>query len=455
MSQRSNDLPYDGFPLRRHRNGHWYKSVWNPRTKRSEQFYFGSWRDDPKGVRAMQDPQHGWLARRDAIKGGIDNVRVEAVGGAMTLGDLMSRFLTFKRDKVRAGELSPATLGDYLREVEAFVAFQKPGTPPGGLRPEHFSAYVNHLVTVRQLGRHARKRVRAYIMAFLRYGAGNGWFTIPTTGVDWAAPATDPDSMRQARARAGIADYSDRIVTGQEIDQLLARSSPTFRAMILLGVNAGLGPADLGRLRWEVIDLARRRLIFPRFKSGVPRACFLWKRTCNALLRVRELKHNRLALEGEGEKALVFVTRRGRPYYQEREVFADVVINGVKSRKLVGVSVRNSISITFGRMANQLKLEGLALYRLRHTCGTLGRRARDSEALNLVMGHKVAGIPEVYNHEPIPWRRIRRVAKVVFRGLWPRVTPKEDTSKSKESRGPCDASSSASPPAPPAPVLVK
>jgi hypothetical protein len=55
-------LPYDGFPLRPHQNGQWYKSVWNPRAKRSEQFYFGSWDDDPKGQRAMENPQYGWRA---------------------------------------------------------------------------------------------------------------------------------------------------------------------------------------------------------------------------------------------------------------------------------------------------------------------------------------------------------------------------------------------------------
>ena len=57
-------IPYPEFPLRPHRNGQWYKSVWNPRTKKSEQCYFGLWKDDPKGDRALHDPVSGWLARR-------------------------------------------------------------------------------------------------------------------------------------------------------------------------------------------------------------------------------------------------------------------------------------------------------------------------------------------------------------------------------------------------------
>lgn len=192
-------LPYDGFPLRPHRNGQWFRSCWNPRSKKSEQFYFGSWTEDPKGERAIKDPVTGWLARRDAIKAGIDNVRVQVATGDLTLGELMSRFLSFKRSKVTSGELSLTTLDGYLREVSAFVQFLKPATPAGSLRPEHFSAFMQHLIEVRKLGRHARKRVVTYLNTFLRHGVKNGWITMPNTGTSWTAPATDPDSMRVAK----------------------------------------------------------------------------------------------------------------------------------------------------------------------------------------------------------------------------------------------------------------
>jgi integrase len=306
-------LPYPGFPLRPHRNGHWYKSVWNRNAKKTEQFYFGAWGDDPKGERAMKDPALGWLARRDAIVAGIDNNRVRIASNDHCLRELMSRFLTYKRARVTSGELSLTTLEGYLRETTAFTTFLKPSTPAGSLRPEHFSAYMKHLDQVRKLGRFARKRVVTYINTFLRFGEKNGWMTMPNRGIEWVAPATDPDSMRLALARDGVVDYSDRLVTGQVIDALLKRSQPSFRAMILLGVNCGLGPADLGRLRWNMIDFESRHLIFPRPKTGVMRAGFIWKKTRKALLRVRTLKHHRAALLRHGKKSLVFVTRKGRP----------------------------------------------------------------------------------------------------------------------------------------------
>lgn len=411
-------LPYPEFPLRPHRNGQWYKSVWNPRTGKSEQYYFGSWRDDLGGDRAINEPFTGWLARRKAIKAGIDNVNIEPIGTVRTLGELMARFLAHKLGKCRVGELSRTTLGDYFREVKLFVEFLKPGTPPGGLRPEHFSAYMDHLVSARKLGRHSRRRVRAYITAMLNFGVKNNWYSMPGTGADWIAPATDPDSIRQAKARAGIKDYSDRILSGDEITQLLKRSSPNFRAMILLGINCGLGPADIGRLRWNMVDLERRRLKFPRPKTGVMRHGSLWRRTVRALKRVQKLKHNRRAMEDNRTSALIFVTRNGLPFYREVEEQSVFEIDGKSVQKVTGVTIHKPILCTFGRMVRELKMDGVSFYRLRHTFKTLGKKARDREALDLMMGHKDVSTGKVYDHEAISWRRIERVAKVVYRQLW-------------------------------------
>jgi integrase len=427
-------LPFPEFPLRPHRNGQWFKSVWNPRTKKAEQFYFGSWRDDPKGERALHDPVLGWLARREPIKSGCDNVRVQPVSCDLSLGELMSRFLEHKLAKTRAGELSASTLGDYLKEVQAFVAFMKPGTSPGELRPQHFTAYMRELVEKRKLGRHSRKRVRAYVTAFLRFGAQNGWYAMPGTGVDWVAPATDPDSLRQAKARAGVKDYSDRVLTGDEIDKLLARSTPTFKAMILLGVNCGLGPADIGRLRWNMMDLATGRLSFPRPKTGVPRVGYVWKQTRAALLRVGALKQNRLAVERDGEAALVFITRAGLSFYRESEVHADVVVDGKNVKKLIGIKIHKPLLCMFGRMVRELKLRGVTFYRLRHTFKTHAHKARDREAVDLMMGHKDTSVGKIYDHNQIAWSRIRRASRVVRRRLWPKVKPKEGTQSPNPTR---------------------
>lgn len=187
---------------------------------------------------------------------------------------------------------------------------------------------------------------------------------MPCTGAEWIAPATDRHLVRRAKLRAGKMDYSDRIVTGEELDRLLARAGPAFKAIILIAANCGLGPADIGRLRWNMIDMATGRISFPRPKTGVVRCNYLWKKIRKALQRVRTLRHNRLALAKDGESSLVFLIRRGLPYYREHEIHKVVEVNGVKVKKLTGIAIDNAVSITFRRMTKELNLEGLHLYRM-------------------------------------------------------------------------------------------
>ena len=142
----------------------------------------------------------------------------------------------------------------------------------------------------------------------------------------------------------------------------------------MLGINTGMGPADLGRLTWDKVDLDSGRLIFPRPKTGAPRVGFLWKKTRQALLQVRILKHNRAAVEQGGDAALVFLTRTGRPFYVEKEIHSEVKVDGKVVSKLTGVALSNTISGTFTRMAREAGLEGVTFYRLRHSFKTLGRK---------------------------------------------------------------------------------
>jgi integrase len=69
----------------------------------------------------------------------------------------------------------------------------------------------------------------------------------------------------------------------EEIRQMLAAASPQLKAMILLGINAGLGNTDCGRLPLSALDLERGWLTYPRPKTGVARRCPLWAETVEAI----------------------------------------------------------------------------------------------------------------------------------------------------------------------------
>jgi integrase len=413
--------PRPDFPLFPAANGQWCRKFFlnGKRTPK----YFGPWRDDPKGERAIKD----YLARKDAILSGLDNLRAGVVSDTIAVGQLMGQYLASRRLAMVAGDLSPTTYKDYLWELQAFANIVGTGAKVSALKPEHFSAYAKHLMTERKLGRHARRRTISYVKAMLNWGAGNGSYPIPTYGNDFTVPDTRPDAMRQAKAREGKADYSRRIVTGEEVGKLMDRANHQFKAILLLGVNCGLGPADIGRLRWRHVNLDTGELNMPRGKTGTDRRGYLWKKTRQALHRVATLKHNRKARERDGQEAIVFWSRKGLPMYRETEIMEDRVEDGVKVTVSVGVKVDQAISITVGRLARELKLEGVTHYRLRHTFKTLGKKAKDKDALNLMMGHREGSTGEVYDHEDIEFPRIKKVAITVFRRLWPKA--KREASK--------------------------
>ncbi|HEY8747267.1 MAG TPA: tyrosine-type recombinase/integrase [Tepidisphaeraceae bacterium] len=401
------EKPYPDFPLTPHPNGQWVKKV------KGDLFYFGRWKEDRDGKKAIAE----WLSRKDAIYAGLDNLRVAAVTSDMTVGQLQAAFLEAKRAAMLAKGLSPATYDDYLTELQAFTHSTGTDAKVSALRPEHFAKYAGNLIGVRKLGPHARKRTIAYVKAMLNWGASNGYYPAPTYGAGFTAPDTRPDAMRQAKAREGKKDHSKRIVTGDEVHKLVEGANPQLGAIILLGVNCGMGPADIGRLRWRDINLETGLLDMPRGKTGFERRGYLWKRTRKALAHVAKMKHNKAALEKHGQESLVFLTRTGRPVYREDEI--------IEAGVSVGVRIHQNVSPEFGKLAKRLikqgaTLEGVTYYRLRHTFKTLGKKAKDGDALDLMMGHRNNTTGEVYDHEEIEFKRIKRVAKVVYRQLWPK-----------------------------------
>lgn len=397
------------------KNGQWHRGVWNGPAGKSESFYFGRVADDPTGSRAMFDPDTGWLAREGAIKSGLDRMRINtAMSGSLTVSALAAKFLSATRTKMLAGDISKPQYKDYLREVDWVTTRLGGSAIVESLTPAHFTVLAGLLIKgdgVRgPQGPHARKRIIALIKAMFHWGAENNEHKAVTFGTEFVGPDTSPNAIKKAKIRAGKADNSERILTGEEVDLLLGRATPLFRAIILLSVNCGLGPADLGRIRWHHIDLANRTLNMPRGKTGEDRRGYLWKRTVKALKRVRELKHNKAAFEADGQNALIFITRKGLPMYREEEV--------IKDGESVDVKIANAISGTLSRMAKQAGLIGITQYRCRHTYKTLGVQARDEEAMDYMMGHIDRRTGKVYDHNAISPQRVRRVSKFIYRKLW-------------------------------------
>src|ERR1700684_266368 len=87
--QEQPNKPHKDFPLFPSGNGLWCKKV------KGKLHYFGSWRDDPKGPRALER----WLAEKDDLL--ADRVPRGKTGVA-TLSLLVNSFLNAKRARVES-----------------------------------------------------------------------------------------------------------------------------------------------------------------------------------------------------------------------------------------------------------------------------------------------------------------------------------------------------------------
>jgi hypothetical protein len=85
-----------------------------------------------------------------------------------------------------------------------------------------------------------------YIRAVFNHAANNGWIPAPTFGGSFSPPSTDPDAIAAQKIRRGEDADDEPVFEPEQVAWLLNRATPLFRAMILLTLNCGIGPSDLG-----------------------------------------------------------------------------------------------------------------------------------------------------------------------------------------------------------------
>jgi integrase len=365
--------PYPDFPLFPHAAGVWAKKI------RGKLYYFGPWAD-PDGALTR------YLAQKDDLHAGR-TPRPDPEG--VTVKDAANAFLNHKRDLVNSGELSPRTWAQYKETCDLVVKQMGKQRLVSDLGPDDFAALRRRLAQRWQPGTLGNfiQRVRVVF----KYAADNQLVDRPVRyGQGFQRPSRK--TLRLERVLAG-----HKLFAAEEIHQLLGVASVSLKAMILLGINAGLGNADCGRLPRAALDLERGWLDYPRQKTGMPRRCPLWPETVqtlkDALARRREPKK---AEDGE----LVFVTRTGQAWHTE--------------------TTENPIAYEFGKLLRRLHIngrKGLGFYTIRHTFRTVADGAKDQPAADYIMGHEVPHMSSVYR-EIIDDARLKAVVEHVHAWLF-------------------------------------
>lgn len=361
--------PYAEFPLWPHPSGRWCKKI------RGKAYYFGKVSDDPEGVKALAV----YLEQQDDLHAGRTPRRPGSTGP--TIRDLCEDFLIAKQRLVESGELAQRSFLDYRRTAEGIVDEFGKNRLLSDLRPDDFERYRAKLA--RKFGPVTLGNEIQRIRVVFKFGYDSDLIDKPVKyGPHFKRPSKRV--LRLERKKNGL-----RMFEAAEIRTLLDAADVQLRAMILLGVNAGLGAADLARMKKSHVDLKTAWLDYPRPKTGIDRRAPLWPETVSALA---EAIDKRPKAKNPTDDSLVFLTKYGFPWGRFSPVWENE--NGETKG---GVSL-DPLGQAFTKLLilTGLKRPRLGFYALRHTLETIGGEAKDQIALDAIMGHVRDDMASVY-----------------------------------------------------------
>ncbi len=373
--------PRPDFPLFPHATGRWAKKV------RQKLVYFGKIADDPKGESALKL----WLDQRDDLLAGRTPRRAD---GELTVKGAFDRFLHAKRQARDRGELSPRTWVAYQGTCVKIADTLGRSTPIAVIGPEEFARLRQRFVTGtdgRQLSATTLLTEIQRAKAFFSWCYKSLLIDKPVQyGLEFSPPS------RRILERERI-ENGERFFSPDEIHWLLKKANHTMRAAILLGINAGYGPADLARVEFKHLDLEAGWATLYRRKTGERRRAKLWGETVEALRKAIAVRRPPV---DQKDRSIVFLTRKGTSWLRE---------NG---RNALG----HSFFQTILKKAPFHK-PGHAFYSLRRSFRTVADEVLDGPAIDMVMGHRDNSMGAVYRQK-IADERLERVAEHVRNWLY-------------------------------------
>ena len=385
-----------GFPLTPHASGAWQKKI------RGKIYYFGRWakRVDGKLVRIDGDGRQEALALYRAQADDLHAGRTPPVkGDELTVADLCNRCLTAKLRKLEAGELGKRMFQEYKEITDLLVSTFGKNHVVDDLAADDFEKLRADMAE--RWGPVRLGNAITRTKTIFKYGLDNALLDkAPRFGGEFRKPGKAV--LRRHRAQGG-----EKMLEADQLCKLIDAASVPLKAMILLGINAGLGNHDCATLPLTALDLDGGWINFPRPKTGIARRCPLWP---EALAAIRAAIAERPAPKDAADAGIVFLQASGRRWVRDTE----------KSRT-------DNVSVVFAELMKKLGLhrDGSAFYILRQIFRTIADAARDPVAIDLIMGHSDPSMGGHYR-EHIDDCRLRAVAEHVRAWLFGEAPERHD-----------------------------
>lgn len=362
---------------------YWYK------TAKGKRYYLFRLEDDPEGEKSLTE----WLRIQDdpdGLRAGKD--------GLLSLHELCNRFMAFKESRKRSGELSQRMYDEYLSVCNTLLAELGKETAVNAINPTTLSKVRDRWAV--QYGVNGLSKRITQARSLFKFAYDEDLLEKPIRyGQSFSKPTSK--TIRKHRIEKGRLDF-----TKEEILSMLQHANPTQKAMILLGINCGLGNSDIADIEHGHIDFANSMLTYDRNKTATPRRCPLWKETIDSL---------RLAITSRPESnSKVFVSKNGKDYTDE---------------------ARTGWRVTgeFRQVCTKAEIaqNGRGFYSLRRTFQTQAEACRDLPAIRLIMGHtEAANDMSARYRQHIEDERLVAAARAVHEWLFDKPT-KPSTKRSK------------------------
>ena len=370
--------PRKSFPLYAHKSGQWCAKF------KGRNIY---WDDPDEAERTWERKKRLLLEGRDPNETEDDgNEEPEKVGD---LGWLAEEFLEFKFSQVENGKRKQRTYDDYVKHCQRVVDHFGKRRKLSTLKPVDFERYVGKLPeswSAVTTNIHLRN-----VRALFKYG--NDIQCCDRDIPYRVGLAKIPESVIEEQSE----QLPEKSFTAKQIRKMIATADQPMKAFLLLGINAGYGPSDVGQLKTSDIDFENKRIRNRRGKTKVKREVWLWPETIEAL---REAIDAKPWTSDANHESLAFLTRNRRPWWEDG-------------------SNSNPVVSAFDKLKKDCHIEakGVGIYALRHVFETVAGDSRDQIAVNYVMGHKDGSMAEVYRNGIDP-KRIKAVCQFVRTWLY-------------------------------------
>ncbi len=373
------DKPYPDFPLFPHARGYWAKKI------RGRMCYFGPWADPDAALELYRQQAPDLHAGRTP----------RPVSEGITVAELCNLFLAAKRQAHESDQLSGRMYDDYLDVCKTVAPSLVRSSVVAGLRAEDFArAKVD---AAKRLGPVSLGIWIQRVRTIFKWGYESEHLEKPVRfGPGFAKPSRR--AVRLQRAAGGA-----KLVSAADCRKLIAAARPPLDAMILLGLNAGLGQSDCSDLPLSAVDLDAGWLTFPRPKTGISRSCPLWPETIRAL---RAAIDSRPTAKDPADADCVFVTKYGHRWVRRTD-------RGAAERG----TIVDAVALMFKRLVVATDTKAGGFYNLRRTFRTVADGVKDSVAVDVVMGHSDESMGAVYR-QSVENERLIKVVEFVREWLF-------------------------------------